>query len=99
MAQEQYRLLRSKFAVKLPFGLAALREYPRDYKGSADVDSGPVIFGLSTSGTGFMIAGARICMDADYLQGLLRSVEVVGSTVDAGGARHYLFGPVVGEAI
>jgi hypothetical protein len=99
LAQEQYRLLKTNFAVKLPFGLAALREYPRGYNGRADVDSGPVIFGLSTSGTGFIIAGARICKDADYLQGLLSSVEAAGSTVAAGGARHYLFAPAVGEAI
>jgi hypothetical protein len=98
-AQEQYRLLKTNFAVKLPFGLAALREYPQGYHGHADVDSGPVIFGISTSGTGFMIAGARLGKDADYLQGLLTSAEVVGGTVSARGARHYLFGPVVGEAI
>jgi hypothetical protein len=98
-AQEQYWLLKTNFAVKLPFGLAALREYPEGYHGHADVDSGPVIFGLSTSGTGFMIAGARLSKDADYLQGLLASAEVVGGTVGARGARHYLFAPVVGEAI
>lgn len=99
LAQEQYRLLKTNFAVKLPLRLAALRAYPRGYNRPADVDSGPVIFGLSTSGTGFMIAGARICNDADYLQSLLSSVEAAGSTVGAGGARHTLFGPVAGEAI
>jgi len=98
-AQEQYRLLKTNFAVKLPFGLAALREYPQGRHGHADVDSGPVIFGISTSGTGFMIAGARLSKDTDYLQGLLASAEVVGGTVGARGARHYLFAPVVGEAI
>ena len=46
-----------------------------------------------------MVAGARLSKDADYLQGLLTSAEVVGGTVSARGARHYLFGPVVGEAI
>jgi len=99
LALEQYQLLKSNFAVKLPFGLAALREYPRGYGGPSDVDSGPVIFGLSTSGTGFMIAGARLSKDANYLQGLLATTEVVGSTVGTGGVRHYLVSPVVGEAI
>src|SRR5262249_7513469 len=79
--------------------LAALREYSRGYDGPADVDSGPVIFGLSTSGTGFIIAGARLSRDADYLQGLLNTTEVVGSTVGKAGVRHYLLAPVVGEAI
>jgi hypothetical protein len=98
-AQEQYHLLKSKFAVKLPLGLAALREYPPGYQGPADIDSGPVILGLSTAGTGFMVAGARLDKDADYLQGLLTSAEVVGSTVGSSETRHYLFAPVVGEAI
>jgi hypothetical protein len=79
LAQDQYQLLKANFAVKLPFGLAALREYPPGYDGPADVDSGPVIFGLSTSGTGFMVAGARLSNDAEYLQGLLATVELVGS--------------------
>jgi len=43
--------------------------------------------------------GARLSKDADYLQGLLASAEVVGGAVGARGARHYLFGPVEGEAI
>jgi hypothetical protein len=98
-ALEQYRLLKANYAVRLPLGLAALREYPRGYNGPADVDSGPVIFGLSTSGTGFIIAGARLASDADYLQGLLRTAELVGTTVGSGAGRHYLLSPVVGEAI
>jgi hypothetical protein len=56
-------------------------------------------FGISTAGTSFMVAGARLSKDADYLQGLLASAEVVGGAVGARGARHYLFGPVEGEAI
>jgi hypothetical protein len=68
-AQEQYRLLKANFGVKLPFGLAALREYPRGYHGRADVDSGPVIWGLSTAGTGFMIAGARLSKTAITFRG------------------------------
>ena len=99
LALEQYQRLKTNFAVKLPLGLAALREYPRGYKGPADVDSGPVIFGLSTSGTGFVVAGARLSGDANYLHGLLTVAEAVGSTVGTRDARHYLFAPVVGEAI
>jgi hypothetical protein len=80
-AQDQYQLLKNNFAVRLPFGLATLREYPRGYDGPVDVDSGPVIFWLSTSGTGFMIAGARLSKDADYLQGLVTTAEFVGSSM------------------
>ena len=57
-AIEQYARARASFEVQLPFGLAAFREFPRGVDGSGDVDSGPLIFGLSPSGTGFAIAGA-----------------------------------------
>jgi hypothetical protein len=97
-AQEQYRILKANFAANLPFGLAALREYPRGYRGPSDVDSGPVVFGLSTSGTGFMVAGATLNKDDDYLQGLLTTAEVAGSSAGSD-ARHYLLAPVVGDAI
>lgn len=97
-ALDQYRRLKANFAVQLPLGLAALREYAPGYNGPADIDSGPVIFGLSTSGTGFIIAGARLSQDTAYLQGLVTTAELAGSTIGYG-ERRYLLAPLVGEAI
>jgi hypothetical protein len=92
-AIEQYALARQTFVVQLPFGLAALREFPEGVDGAGDVDSGPLIFGISPSATGFAIAGP----DAGLRTGLLRTAELVGWTVPWGG-RHYALGPLVGDA-
>lgn len=79
-------------------GLAAWREYPPGVDGPSDVDSGPVIFGLGPSATGFAIAGA-MREDPQLAKKMLRTAETAGFTVPWGGGRHYLMAPLVGEAI
>ncbi len=54
---------------------------------------------LSTSGTGFAVAGARLFEDSEMLGGLLYTAEAVGSSWDANGTRRYLLAPIVGDAI
>lgn len=82
------------------FGLiAGLREHPRGRQGSGDIDSGPVILGLSTSGTGFFVAGLRQLRDRERLDRVLRTAELAGTTVSFGGNRRYLAAPLVGDAI
>jgi hypothetical protein len=76
-----------------------IREYPRGTFGLGDVDSGPVILGLSPSGTGFALSTAVYLGDAAMLHALLFTAEVVGTTVEAGDERWYLTAPLVGEAI
>lgn len=79
-------------------GAAALKE---NFDGSweGDVDSGPVIFGYSPSGTGFGIGCARAARDSAFLSQLLLTAEIVGCSIDWNGQRHYLLAPLVGEAI
>ena len=99
LAREQYEGLRRHFLVRLPFGACAVREYPHGVRAAGDVDSGPVLFGLSTSGTGFAVASARYFEDAAVLDGLLRTAEAVGSSFDSARGRRYLAAPLVGDAI
>lgn len=82
-----------RFVVETPLGLSAFREYPRGVDGRGDVDSGPLVLGLSPSATGFALAGA----DPALRRGLLHTAELVGCTVPWNG-RHFLFGPLVGDA-
>ena len=49
-AQQQFELFQQHFSHTI-LGLPAIREYPEGVKGSGDIDSGPVIFGMSFSGT------------------------------------------------
>lgn len=96
---QQYQALKRNFATTFPPGAGAIREYVRGRRGVGDVDSGPVLFGLSTSGTGFAVAGARMMHDEEFLDRLLRTAEVVGSSWDSQQGRRYLAGPLIGDAI
>jgi hypothetical protein len=80
-------------------GLAAVREYPADSSGQGDVDSGPLVFGISPAATGFAIAGARHEGDARLLAALLGTAELAGTTAGWSGRRRYLVAPLVGDAI
>jgi hypothetical protein len=98
-AAEQFAALRRHLVRDLPFGGAGVREYPAGVVGAGDVDSGPVLFGISTSGTGFAVAGARHARDARLLGRLLTTAELAGFTVQWSGRRRYLLAPLVGDAI
>jgi hypothetical protein len=100
LATEQYRRLREHLLRQVPFaGLAAVREYPEGTGGGGDVDSGPLLFGISPAATGFAIAGARYAGDAHLLAALLGTAELAGTTAGFGNRRRYLLAPLVGDAI
>ncbi|MCI0579894.1 MAG: hypothetical protein L0332_24640 [Chloroflexi bacterium] len=98
VAQEQYGLLKEHLADRPAPGVAGVREWPHGHAGPGDVDSGPLFLGLSPSGTGFAVAGARHTGDAEFLSALLLTVETAGFTVQWSGERQYLLAPLVGDA-
>jgi hypothetical protein len=99
LAKEQYQALRDHYLVQLPFGAQAFREWPIGVETGGDVDSGPLVFGLSPSASGFAIAGARHAGDAELLDGLLLTAEGAGFTAPRWSGRAYLLSPLVGDAI
>lgn len=99
-ASEQYGKMRDVLGSTALFSFVhGIREYPLGVEGKGDVDSGPVILGLSPSGTGFAIAGATLAGDDGYKLELLRTAELVGTTMGTDGQRRYVFAPLVGDAI
>ena len=46
-----------------------------------DIDSGPIIFNLSPSGTAFAIGATTYFGDTDFRNSLLKTGEIAGSTV------------------
>ena len=99
-AREQYDLLKKTFFKKRPF--AGFRELVKGTKGPILLmDSGPVIFGLSPTGTAFGIGGATFFQDANLRKRFLRTGEWAGFTVSSKRTRHYLLADYVpvGEAI
>ncbi len=81
-------------------GFTAFLEYPANVApGDGDVDSGPVVFGLSVSGTGFSLASARIHHDREVFRGVYRQLYLFGMPYDSGGRRNFLMGGPLGNAL
>lgn len=100
LARSQYDCLKEHF--RRGCLLPGLKEYhDRSPWLGMDIDAGPILFGLSPSGTAFTIGSATFFGDTGYRNQLLRAAEIAGHTVSSGGKRHYLLGSlaIVGEAI
>lgn len=97
--REQYVVMKKIFAGRAGGIVQGIREWPRGVHRGGDVDSGPLIGGLTPSGTGFAIAGAVLNDDRTFLEELLKTSEWAGFTVQWKGRRRYLTAPLVGDAI
>lgn len=95
---ELYEAMRSELHVST-MGFSAMREYPRGMSGRGDIDSGPVILGLSISSTGFALAASRAHQDEDTFSALWATTYLFGAPVDRDGARNFAFGGPLGDAM
>jgi hypothetical protein len=81
-------------------GFGLVKEYPPNVKaGGGDIDSGPVVLGISFSGTGFAIAGARVHGDYAFFKALYRTSYIVGAPLARGDVQTYVCGGPLGNAI
>lgn len=85
-------------------GFSAIREYPDGYEGGGDVDSGPVLFGVSVSATGFTLAAARQHGDRSLFVGLHRTAALFGvpyatSGGESAAGEGFVTGGPIGDAI
>ncbi len=97
--REQYDVMKKVFAGQAGGMVPGIREWPRGVRRGGDVDSGPLIGGLTPSGTGFAIAGAVLNRDAKFLDALLWTSETAGFSLQWMGRRRYATAPLVGDAI
>jgi hypothetical protein len=81
------------------FGFGYVNEYPEGVSGRGDIDSGPVLFGISPSGTGFAIAACRTFGDRDLFVRLYRTAHLAGAPVSSGDRRRFVTGGPLGNAI
>jgi hypothetical protein len=93
-----YQAVQARCADSL-FGFGFVDEYPDDQGGQGDVDSGPLIFGISPSGCAFSLAAARAFGDRDTFVRLYRTAHLMGTPVDIRGRRTYVTGGPLGNAI
>ena len=80
-------------------GFGGIREYPDDLDGKGDVDSGPVIFGISVAATGFALAPARALGDDGAFTALYRTVSLFGMPTTDGDRRRFAIGGPIGNAL
>jgi hypothetical protein len=97
-AEEQYALARRYFYRHL-LGRGAMLEFPAGERGREDIDSGPVVFGLGPSASGFGIGAAAVMQDHRTVDVLLRSLNVIGLPVREGEGIRYAAMPMVGQAV
>ena len=96
-ARKQYKKLHKHFFQSYgPWG--GVREWKDPNKGG-DVDSGPLLLGLSPAATGFAIAAALYSKDETSLRKMLLTAETAGFSLQWKGQRWYLTAPFVGDAI
>ena len=92
-ARTQYEIFKDKFVT-----WAGVREYPKGTGGKGDVDSGPLVLGMSLSATVVAMGAARVHNDplGDRLG---REGELLGLPLSGLKTKRYLFGAVpIGDA-
>jgi len=81
------------------FGFGAIREYADGYHGRGDVDSGPVILGVSVSATGFALAPARAFGHGQSFLRLYRTANLFGVPFSSDGRTRFATGGPIGNAL
>lgn len=90
-AREQYSLFREQFATTL-LGVPGIREYTIGTEGIGDVDSGPLIEGMSLSASVVTVAAARVEGDDELADAMLNVGEALGLPIESGGSKRYALG-------
>ena len=97
-ALEQYDLAK-KYLIRDVMGVSAAREFPEGAEANGDIDSGPVIFGLGLSASGFAIPAAVINGDTNTAQRLLNAATLAGLPVLHDDELQYQSMPLVGQCV
>ncbi|MFC6010732.1 hypothetical protein [Nocardia lasii] len=80
-------------------GFSAIDEYGDGHSGPGDMDSGPLILGISVSATGFALAPARAFAHRDLFTRLYRTTDLFGLPVHDGTRTRFATGGAVGNAL
>ncbi|MEV4636828.1 hypothetical protein AB0J80_05685 [Actinoplanes sp. NPDC049548] len=98
-AREQYLRFRSLFVTR-PLRLGpAVREYPPGVAGAGDVDSGPLMLGVSLSATTVTLGAARVQGDEGLARALGNYGELLGVPVSTPWSKRYAGGLLpIGDA-
>lgn len=81
------------------WGFSGVEEYADGSSGLGDIDSGPVLLGVSVAATGFSLAVARQAGDRAWFRGLARTTHLFGVPRRSDGTRRYATGGAIGNAV
>jgi len=97
-AKGEWTAYRKLFVVR-EAGLVGVREYPTGSSGGGDVDSGPLVLGVSLSASAVTLAAARANGDVALAETLDREAESFGIGLQWAGERRYALGQLpIGDA-
>ncbi|MSU77995.1 MAG: hypothetical protein EXS16_07855 [Gemmataceae bacterium] len=91
MGREHYVVFRTRF-VPGAWILPGTREYPIGTEGIGDIDSGPLVMGVSLSASVVSIAPARMVNDHNLALPYFQLGEAIGLPISWQGERRYVFG-------
>ncbi len=99
-AQDQYQRAKAQLGRSL-LGFGYSREWPQDYEGIMDIDSGPIVpvIEASASASGLAFLGAAGFRDSTYLTQLMTSLNAAGFPVRKNGTLRYQASNPVGDAV
>ncbi|MFE3543352.1 hypothetical protein ACFXK0_10290 [Nocardia sp. NPDC059177] len=80
-------------------GFSAIDEYGDGYHGPGDMDSGPLILGISIAATGFALAPARAFGHRALFTRLFRTTDLFGLPLQSGDRTRFATGGVIGNAL
>jgi hypothetical protein len=98
-ARDQYKRARKELgAITLGFGYA--HEWPKSWKGEADIDSGPIIpvFDISAGSSGMAPIAASAFHDDEFLKSLAATLDFAAFPSRTGGRLKYCASNQVGDA-
>ncbi|MBW2736779.1 MAG: hypothetical protein JRH20_30705 [Deltaproteobacteria bacterium] len=81
------------------FGFSGIREHAEGFSGGGDVDSGPVVLGVSVAATGFALALARSPAHQKVFTRLMRTVGLFGIPTSQKDQRFFASGGPIGNAL
>ncbi|HET7540033.1 MAG TPA: hypothetical protein VFK05_09175 [Polyangiaceae bacterium] len=81
------------------WGFGAIAEYAAGHVGGGDIDSGPVLFGVSVAATGFALAPARALGHRDSFEHLYRTTALFGLPASFGSGFWFSSGGPIGNAL
>jgi hypothetical protein len=98
LGQAHYQLFRQQHLVTR-LGLPGVLEFPSHRPGMGDVDSGPLLAGVSLSATAIFLGTSRLYRDEEVSTAVWQGGEALGLAVHTGKQRYYAFGLLpIGDA-